>query len=79
MVLKIIVDDKFVYYRDLFLYNEIAMCYNAAMPSVWSDVFNITSTDHITRDLLMFIIRYFMIIHMVDKAGIKIKWTCIIM
>lgn len=42
-------NDKFIYLREnvCFEYNEIAMCYNVATPTVWKDVFKIHSVDDI--------------------------------
>jgi hypothetical protein len=42
-------NDKFIYLREniCFEYNELAMCYNVATPSVWRDIFNIHSVDDI--------------------------------
>ena len=46
-------NDKFVYYRGdhCFIYNQIAMCYNAATPKVWKEIFDIHSLEDI-RDML---------------------------
>jgi hypothetical protein len=40
---------KFVYYRDNVCveYSQFAMCYNAAVPNVWKDIFNIHNLDDI--------------------------------
>jgi hypothetical protein len=45
---------KFVYYRDkvCFQYNQLAMCYNIAVPNVWKDIFNINSIDDINKRLI---------------------------
>jgi len=51
--IKNIPDNKFIYLRNvLFEYKEIAMCYNVACPSVWSDIFQINSIDDIYEQLL---------------------------
>jgi hypothetical protein len=38
--IKHIPDDAFVTYRDVCLPNEIAICYNIALPSVWESMFS---------------------------------------
>jgi hypothetical protein len=38
--IKSISNDTFIAYRDVLLPNEIPMCYNVALPSVWKDVFS---------------------------------------
>jgi hypothetical protein len=46
-------NDKFVCYRDVLIQTEkqIAMCYNIALSSTWSKVFNIHSIDDIIKKL----------------------------
>ena len=42
--IKNISNDKFLYYRNDCLYQQqIAMCYNVALPHVWGNIFNISS------------------------------------
>jgi hypothetical protein len=38
--IKTISDDTFIAYRDVLLPNEIPMCYNIALPSIWKDIFS---------------------------------------
>lgn len=47
-------NDKFIYYRDniCFEYNQIAMCYNIALPKVWSSIFKIKSKEDIKERLI---------------------------
>jgi hypothetical protein len=47
--IKEIDDSKFVYYRGdhCFIYKSIAMCYNAATPEVWRDIFDIHSVEDV--------------------------------
>lgn len=46
-------NDKFVCYRNELIekQKQIAMCYNIALPSIWSKVFNINSIDDIKTKL----------------------------
>jgi hypothetical protein len=45
-------NEKFIYYRDVLLNEgQIAMCYNAATPQVWSEIFNIKTTEDIIQRL----------------------------
>jgi hypothetical protein len=44
--------DDFIYYRHIIDNKEFAMCYNAAHPSVWENIFNIHSLKDIERELL---------------------------
>jgi hypothetical protein len=62
---------KFIYYRDkvCFEHNQIAMCYNVAVPDIWKDVFNINSIDDINKRL----IDVFKSIKYVDGHG-KLGW-----
>lgn len=49
-------DSKFIYLREnvCFEYNQIAMCYNVAVPKIWKDVFEISSDKDI-REYIEFI------------------------
>jgi hypothetical protein len=42
-------DSKFIYYRENICneFNQIAMCYNAATPKIWKEIFNINSLNDI--------------------------------
>ena len=42
-------NSKFIYYRGdhCFIYNSIAMCYNAATPEIWKEIFDIHSVEDI--------------------------------
>ena len=42
-------DTKFVYYRENICreYNQIAMCYNIALPSTWKEIFDIHTIDDV--------------------------------
>lgn len=42
-------DDKFVYLRDWFSTNEIAICYNVAAPSTWREINGINTMDDLTK------------------------------
>lgn len=42
-------NDGFVVYRDVCFPGEIAMCYNAAHPSVWSSMFGTESTEVVLK------------------------------
>ncbi len=45
-------DNKFVTYRDVLVYKkQYPMCYNVAIPSVWSSIFNIKSIDDVITRL----------------------------
>lgn len=46
-------DDKFIYLREYEMAenNEIAMCYNVALPGVWRDVFQVYTMDDVLREL----------------------------
>ena len=47
-------DNKFIYYRDVLVNDckEIAMCYNVALNTTWSSIFNINSVEDINKRLL---------------------------
>lgn len=47
-------DDKFIYYRKgLMDYaNQFSICYNAACPSIWKDIFKINSLEDIVNQLI---------------------------
>ena len=47
-------DDKFIYFREnvCFNTNEIAMCYNVALPHIWNDIFHINSIEDIKERLI---------------------------
>lgn len=47
-------DEKFVYYRENVCKedNQIAMCYNIALPCTWKDIFDIHTIDDVRRRLL---------------------------
>ena len=47
--IKSLDNDTFIYLREniCFKYKEIAMCYNVALPTVWKDIFHITSLKDI--------------------------------
>lgn len=50
--IKDIDEDRFVYLRDDLLdKQQIAMCYNVAMPKVWSEIFEITDMEDIVERL----------------------------
>lgn len=44
-------DDKFVYLRDWFSTNEIAICYNVASPSTWREINKINTLDELNQRL----------------------------
>lgn len=45
--------DNFIIYRDICSqFNEIAICYNAATPKIWSSIFSINSIDNIVLYLI---------------------------
>lgn len=46
-------DNKFIYYRGnaCFEMNQMAMCYNAACPKVWREIFNINTFEDIEKRL----------------------------
>ena len=44
-------NDAFVVYRDVCFPGEIAMCYNAAHPSVWSSMFGSEPTETVLKAL----------------------------
>lgn len=43
-------DDAFVVYRDVCLPGEISMCYNVALPAVWSSMFGDESIENALRE-----------------------------
>lgn len=47
-------NSKFIYYREnvCFEWKQISMCYNVALPSIWSVIFNIKSVDDIKNKLI---------------------------
>lgn len=47
-------DTKFVYYRENICreYNQIAMCYNIALPSTWKEIFDIHTIDDVRQRLV---------------------------
>ena len=47
-------DEKFVYYRENVCreFNQIAMCYNIAVPHTWGDIFDIHTVDDITQRII---------------------------
>jgi hypothetical protein len=47
-------NNKFIYYRDVLIneYNQIAMCYNVALPETWKQIFNINSIENINQRLI---------------------------
>jgi len=49
--IKSIDNSKFIYLREnvCFKYNEIAMCYNVAVPNVWKEIFQINSEEDIRK------------------------------
>lgn len=51
--IKNIQNDMFVYYREnvCFEYNQLAMCYNIAVPSVWKNIFGINTIDDIRNTI----------------------------
>lgn len=51
--IKDIDDDKFVYYRENICrdHDEIAMCYNIALPGTWAEIFNINTIEDVTQRL----------------------------
>lgn len=51
--IKDLPDDRFIYFRETvcFRENQLAMCYNIATPSVWSDVFNIKTIDELRNTI----------------------------
>lgn len=65
-------NEKFIYFRENICseHNEIAMCYNVATPSVWSEIFKIYSLYDITHRL----IERNNSIHYVDGHG-KSGWS----
>ena len=46
-------NDKFIYFRENICldFNQISMCYNVALPKIWSDIFSIKSIDDINNRL----------------------------
>jgi hypothetical protein len=44
-------NDKFIYLRDWFYNNEMAICYNVASPSTWKEVNNINSMEELISKL----------------------------
>jgi hypothetical protein len=47
-----IASDQFVAYRDTYLQNgEIPMCYNAALPGTWGEIFGVDGLDDVRRRL----------------------------
>jgi hypothetical protein len=65
-------NSKFIYYRDdhCFVYKQLAMCYNAATPKIWSEIFDIHSIDDI-RDLLINISRN----NVIEEGHGKTGWS----
>ena len=51
--IKDIDDDKFVYYRENICRenDEIAMCYNVALPDTWAEIFKINTIEDVTQRL----------------------------
>jgi hypothetical protein len=65
--IKNIDNSKFVYLRNvLYEHDEIAMCYNIATPSTWSDIFNINSLDDINNRL----------VHVFTHIDYNNNWSC---
>lgn len=54
--IKNIENDKFIYYRNVCMddFKEIAMCYNVAIPDIWSEIFNIKTIEDIKNKIIDF-------------------------
>lgn len=63
-------NSKFIYYRGdhCFIYKSIAMCYNAATPEIWRDIFDVHSIEDI-RHMLVNISRNNIIEEGIGKQG----------
>jgi len=67
-----ITNDKFIYFRENVCLNarQIAMCYNIALPEIWSDIFNIDSIEDIKERLK----RVYNTINYIEGHG-KFGWS----
>ena len=48
--IKELPDDAFVVYRDILLPKEISICYNVAVPSIWSKMFGNSTNEELLKE-----------------------------